>query len=440
MSRRGVVRRLRASVGRALRPTLARARRLLGDVGLVLQCLSFALLARLTRSRRDENLWVFGARGGDGFVDNAKYLFLHVAHERPGVRAVWLSTDRTVVRQLRANGYRAHHPYSPAGIAASLRAGVVAVTQGLGDVNLPASGGATVVNLWHGIPLKTIAWDAEFPYRSLLFRLAHRYLARQVDLLTIPGEAAIKPFRTGLRVPPERMVATGYPRTDALFDRVPGEEMGLATDAYRSVERLAGDHPVVCYLPTYRGDDGDPVAKHLDLGRLASVLETHDAYLFVKTHPFEPFEIPGDHDRVRQLPADTDVYPFLRLADALVTDYSSVYFDYLVADDPIVFYPYDRDRYRASRGFYFDYETVTPGPVATDFDELLSALDATLERDDYASEREAVRERFLAYPEPGRSAAVYRAIRERSASGSLPESSQTAVPSYVKKHRSERQR
>jgi CDP-glycerol glycerophosphotransferase (TagB/SpsB family) len=380
--------------------------------------LVFALVARLTAGRRDDDLWVFGARGGDGFVDNAKYLYLHVAHERPEVRPVWLSKDRATVRRLRANGYRAHHAYSPAGIATSLRAGVVAITQGLGDVNIACSGGATVVDLWHGIPLKTISWDAEFLDRSLAFRLAHDYLSRQVDLLTIPGTATVEPFRTGLRIPPDRMVATGYPRTDALFDRVPGEEVGLSTAAHRAVERLAADHPVVLYLPTYREDDGDPVDEQFDPDRLVPLLETHDAYLFVKTHPFEPFELPGDHDRVRQLPPDTDVYPFLRLADVLVTDYSSVFFDFLVADDPIVFYPYDLDRYRASRGTYFDYESVTPGPVATDFDDLLSALDATLERDEFASERRAVRERFLAHPEPGRAAAVYQAIRERSDLGS----------------------
>lgn len=399
---------------------LSRVRTVLADLGLVLGCMAFALVRRLTAGRRDETLWAFGARGGDGFVDNAKYLFLHVAHERPGVRPVWLSKNRAVVRELRANGYRAHHAYSPAGVATTLRAGVVVVTQALGDVNLAASGGAAVVNLWHGIPLKTISWDAEFRDRSPAFRLARAYLARQVDLLTVPGEATVEPFRTGLRVPPERMAPTGYPRTDALFERVPGETVGLAEGAYRTVERLAGDHPVLLYLPTYRRADGEPVADHLDFDRLASFLDAHDAYLFVKTHPFEPFDLPGEFDRIRQLPADTDVYPFLRLVDVLVTDYSSVFFDFLVADDPVVFYPYDLDSYRASRGFYFDYETVTPGSVATDFEELLAALEATLDRDDFAADRRAVRERFLDHPEPGRAAAVYRVIRERVGRGGSP--------------------
>ena len=386
---------------------------MLGGLGLLFSTLTFALVARLTVGQRDEGLWVFGARGGDGFVDNSKYLFLHVAHERPDVQPVWLSKDRETVRRLRVEGYRAHYSYSLAGIATCLRAGVVIVTQGLGDANLPCSGGATVVNLWHGIPLKTISWDAEFPNRSLLSRLAHDYLSRQVDLLPIPGVGVVGPLHSGLRVSPERMVTTGYPRIDPLFDQLPGEEIGLATGAYRSVEALAGDHQILLYLPTFRREGGDPVADQLDVERLVSLLERHDAYLFVKTHPFEPFEVPGDHERVRQLPSDTDVYPFLRLADVLLTDYSSVYFDYLVTDNPIVFYPYDLNHYRASRGFYFAYEEVTPGPVATDFDQLLSALDTILDgEDDFVAEREAICEQFLAHPNPGRSAAVYRAIRE----------------------------
>jgi hypothetical protein len=119
------------------------------------------------------------------------------------------------------------------------------------------------------------------------------------------------------------------------------------------------------------------------------------------------------------------VYPFLPHADALVTDYSSVLFEYLLLDRPIVFYPYDLDRYRRSRDFYYDYEKVTPGPRAADFEELLAALERTVgvgngavrddepPADEYADDRTAVRERFFDAPAGGRAEAVVAAIVAR---------------------------
>lgn len=405
---------VRSGLGRGdiLSTTTELVWRYLVDLGFLVKCVAFGVLERLTRGRRDDTLWVFGARGGHAFADNAKYCYLSVAADCPDVRPAWISHDRAVVRELRANGFRAHHAWSPAGIWANLRAGVVVLTQGIGDVNLACSGGALVADLWHGIPLKTISWDAEFPSRPLPFRLGHRYLAGQVDLLAIPGPGPIEAFESGLRIDRGRMAETGYPRTDALFDPIEGEHVGLAGASYRTVERLAADATLVFYLPTFRHDvDGSP-ADHLDFERLDAFLADRDAFLVVKPHPAEPIDL-GAHDRLVQLPAETDVYPFLRHADVLLTDYSSVFFDFLVLDRPLVFYPYDLERYRERRGLYFSYEAVTPGPIATDFESLLTTLEGVLAADEYAAERQAVRERFLADPSPERSAAVIRAIRAR---------------------------
>ena len=404
-----------ASVGRA--------------ASFLLRTLLFVVVERLSPLwGRDESVWVFGARGGEAFVDNAKYLYLHVAAEHPEVRPVWLSKDPEVVAALGRRGYEAHHAFSLSGVALALRAGVVVITQGLRDVNLACAGGATIVNLWHGVPLKRIAWDAERAERSLPFRLASDYLDRRTDLLATTGEAAIDPFVSGLRVDPERVAVTGYPRNDVLVRDLPGMDVGTGTAPIDRMRRLAADGPVVMYLPTFRGSGSGSagVTEQFDFAVLDAFLAEHDASLVIKTHPKERLDLEERAlSRVVSLPAGVDVYPLLRHVDVLVTDYSSVMFDYLLLDEPVVLYAYDLDRYRTRRRFYYRYEAVAPGPVTREFDELLAALERVLETgggtdgDAFAVRRRAVRERFFAHPPGGAAERVFRTIaaerRARSA-------------------------
>ncbi len=378
----------------------------------VLQWLLYALLKRLTGSwTRDESVWVFGARGGDAFVDNAKYLFLHVANERPGVRPVWLSKNRRVVRELRQSGYEAYYCYSVRGLLVNLRAGVVVLTQGYRDVAMPCCAGAKTVLLWHGVPLKTISWDAQFPDESAPVRMANERVADEFDGVVVPDDNLADVFESGLHVNRDRMIRTGYPRIDALASDVPGSDIGADGAARERIRRLAENHPVFVYLPTFRGGDEGSPTEQLDCRALGEFLEAEDAYFVVKTHPRDRFD-PPNHSRIVRLPGECDIYPILRYADVLVTDYSSVYFDFLALDRPVVFYAYDRDEYEETRGFYFDYDEIAAGSVASTFAELLDALARALEDDPDATARRAVRQRFVnEFDATGdQSAAVYDAI------------------------------
>ncbi|WP_458187609.1 CDP-glycerol glycerophosphotransferase family protein [Haladaptatus sp. NG-WS-4] len=401
----GLVSRVRSGL-RALSTRVERA-------SLFPQWLLYLVVKRLSRTwTRDDSLWVFGARGGDAFVDNAKYLYLHVADEQPGVRSVWLSKNRRVVRELRKSGYEAHYCYSFRGLLANLRAGVVVVTQGHRDVVMPCCAGAKTVLLWHGVPLKNVSWDAEFPDEPAPLRAVHEYMAGEFDRLAVPGENLTDVFESGLHIDPDRMVITGYPRLDPLFGPVRGSDLGTDETAGRRVRRLSRDSRVVFYLPTFRDDSAADIAAHLDFRALDDFLEREDAYLVVKTHARERFSFPPNLSRIVSLPEQCDVYPLLRFADVLVTDYSSVYFDFLYLDRPVVFYAFDRARYEETRGFYFDYDEITAGPIASDFDDLLAALSQVLEDDSAVAARRTTRRHLLTdvRRDGHQSASVYDAI------------------------------
>ena len=384
-------------------------------VELLWQWLLYLVVGQLSRFwSRDERLWAFGARGGSGFVDNAKYLYLWVAANDPPIRPIWLSKDEAVVETLQQQGYEAYHAHSLWGRYYTLRAGVVFVTQGLRDLHMGSTAGATLVQLWHGLPLKTIGWDAEWPEQPWLVRRCHRYMAAEIDLVTAPSTAAIEPLSSGLGIDPDRFVVTGYPRTDAFVTDIEGATQTIDDSLIDRIEPQAADSQLVFYLPTYR-TAGDSFVTQVEVERLGPLLAEHDAHLHIKAHPDEPVSAAADHPRIHWLPASVDPYLVLPHADVLVTDYSSVFFDYFALDRPIVFFAYDRSSYTARRGLYFEYDAVTPGEVVTDPEALPAALAAALAAaddgtDPYAAERRRLRTRFCPTPPGTASRAVYEAV------------------------------
>lgn len=385
------------------------------NLDLLWQWFVYLVVGQLARFwSRDQRLWVFGARGGTAFADNAKYLYLWVAANEPSIRPVWLSKNEAVVDTLQQQGYEAYRAHSLRGRLLTLRAGVVFVTQGLRDVHMGSTAGARLVQLWHGLPLKTIAWDAEWSDQPWPVRRCHASMADEIDLVTAPSTEAIEPLSSGLGIDPDRFVVTGYPRTDVFANDIEGATLTADASLLDRIESQATDSKLVFYLPTYRAA-GTSFIEAFDTAAVGDLLAARGAHLYIKAHPDEPVTAAESHSHVHWLPASVDPYLVVPHADVLVTDYSSVFFDYLAVDRPIVFFPYDQSTYTERRGFYFAYESVTPGPIATDADELQEALTEALDaatggEDPYAADRRELRRRFCPVPSGTASQAVYDAV------------------------------
>lgn len=378
-------------------------------MGLLKGALSVCVHRLVHLFPREDSLWIVGSRGGERFEGNAKYLFLHLRDE-DGIRPVWISKSEATVAELRAHGFETYPADSLRGRVTMLRAGSVFVTGTMTDMPLWPTGGARLIQLWHGIPLKRIATDApSFAGFPPLERLRLLYTYRQFDAITLTGAGLGDSFRSAFRIDPDLPV-TGYPRNDALAHEIPGERIGQ--EGLRElVEGIDAEH-LFAYLPTYREGDSNP-AKHVDFGRLDAFLAQHDAAMLVKFHPFNDPEIDSERfGHLYFLPTEFDIYPVLREVDALVTDYSSVYFDFLLLDQPVVFYAYDRDEYAENPGFYLDYDEVTPGPIAETFDELLDALETVLSSpESHADDRERVRQLVFDHVDDGSAERVLRYAR-----------------------------
>ncbi|MCP4220690.1 MAG: hypothetical protein GY765_39045, partial [bacterium] len=110
-----------------------------------------------------------------------------------------------------------------------------------------------------------------------------------------------------------------------------------------------------------------------------------------------------------------DIYPFLPLADLLITDYSSIYFDYLLLDRPIVFFPYDLETYiNEERGLIFEYDRLTPGPHCFSREELEKEVFTALVdlKDSYKEKREEIGKLAFTYRDGKSCQRVWRDIIE----------------------------
>ncbi|MBT2887015.1 glycosyltransferase, partial [Streptomyces sp. McG5] len=234
--------------------------------------------------------------------------------------------------------------------------------------------GQYVVQTWHGTPLKRIGRDlAGSPAADPHYIAALPHRSAQWSLLVSPNRFSTPILRHafGYTGP---VLESGYPRNDLL------DAHGRAERAARVRRRLAipEDRTVVLYAPTWREDRpkrGGRYALDLPLDPARAAAELGDSHvLLVRRHYLVGGSVPGG-DNVRDVSRYPDVAELLLVSDVLVTDYSSLMFDFAQTGRPMLFHTWDLDHYRDTlRGFYFDFESSAPGPLLTDAEEVVEAL------------------------------------------------------------------
>lgn len=256
----------------------------------------------------------------------------------------------------------------------------------------------TYIQTWHGTPLKRMGFDSPALERaSAATRKAHRALMRRWSVLLAPSEYFVETFARSYRYE-GRIERVGLPRNDLLVRGV-DEEWVLAK---KRELNLPTDQRLVLYCPTFR-DRARRLRKEFDVAFDLDVLArelTGDSFLMIRTHYLDAYRLP---ERYMTFAADVsrhhDVTELMLVADVLVTDYSSVMFDFANTGRPMVFFTYDYEEYvRDERGTYVDLADIAPGPLVTDTEGLVAALrsvDETRER--YRERYAAFRERFCSY-------------------------------------------
>lgn len=233
----------------------------------------------------------------------------------------------------------------------------------------------TYINTWHGTPLKTMGFDIPGNPSGARNVVRNFFMA---DVLISPNEHTTNMFLDSYRLRHNYqgvILEGGYPRMDGTFNN--NHDTVIRTLHERGVT-FDLSKKILLYTPTCKS--GEVAYTEQELRQIiseTSVLREifGDTYnILIKVHPFI-------YDKAKKeevlhpylIPDGIDTNALLALVDCLVTDYSSIFFDYLVTDKPIVFYCWDDDLYSNERGKYFDYDEL-PGPVAFNLDELITIL------------------------------------------------------------------
>jgi CDP-glycerol glycerophosphotransferase (TagB/SpsB family) len=238
--------------------------------------------------------------------------------------------------------------------------------------------GTTVVQTWHACgALKKIGYSVlgkSFGVSEMstsLIRIHSNY-----DICLAASQAAVDQYVEAFRQPASLFVTDiGIPRTDVL---IRDEGRARLVDTIRQRYDIPTDRRVIMFAPTFRGDSLIK-ARHpddLDLELLAGTLG-EDHLILLRLHPAVRSAVTIGHDLagfVRDVTDYPEVNELLLVTDVLVTDYSSLIFEFALLGRPMAFFAPDADAYDDERGFYFDYRTGVPGPVFETTDALAAYL------------------------------------------------------------------
>jgi CDP-glycerol glycerophosphotransferase len=339
---------------------------------------------------RLEGHWVFGC--GSGIGEGSLALYRYASGADPSLRLTWLARDERDLAAATALGIPAVLKLSRRGLWLTLRARVAVVTHGFGDVNRFGQRGAVIVQLWHGIPLKLIQLDSaatttiSVPVVSMqlrnMLRRFYRRGYRGITLMPAASELAATRLRTAFALPADRVVVTGDPRDDVLSNGDPRERQRVARAVLvGALDADPGDSRLLLYAPTWRDGEADPgVPTAEEWCRIDAWLRDSGAVLIVRPHPNGV----GDYaagiagsPRIQLLSSarQADLTPLLAAIDLLITDYSSVAFDFSLTGGPILFIAPDEEDYTASRGLYEPYREFSGGREVRSWTAILDQLD-----------------------------------------------------------------
>ncbi|WP_084704264.1 bifunctional glycosyltransferase/CDP-glycerol:glycerophosphate glycerophosphotransferase [Phaeacidiphilus oryzae] len=258
----------------------------------------------------------------------------------------------------------------------------------------------TYVQTWHGSALKRMGFDqAEYKVAGYQEQAQYQKSLDRFDKFCIRSEHDVRTLARAYRLKPEVLARVGYPRNDML---VAARRSGERDQELARELGIPEGRKVLLYAPTFRSHQGGGVKKFelpFDVERFADRFGDQ-VTLLMRCHYLNSVVLPPSvRGRVIDVSTYHDISPLLALADGLITDYSSVMFDYALLDRPIIYFTYDYEEYvQDTRGTYFDLTAVAPGPMVFDEEQLFDAVGEFEARAvDYAEARQRFVKEFGEY-------------------------------------------
>jgi CDP-glycerol glycerophosphotransferase len=373
--------------------------------------LVYAFASLIPRSKK---LWLFSAWDGKKFIDNPKYIYKWILQNNLDLDVRWVAKDNELLETMRLNGFPAVYAYGPRGIWAQLRAGAVIFTHNACSefVSCLLASRVRRVQAWHGIPIKKIGFDDSKNGVLRLKQKIYSWLAphttERLDIVIAASETDKLRYESAFKLDAEHVKITGYPRNDEIVRSV---NRNLRARSLRAI-----------YMPTFRGSPGSEFTllaeSGFDFTRADESLNQSDVDLYIKLHPVQRFsrndaEAISCARRIHGIGNVGDIYEDMGSFDILITDFSGIYFDFLITGRPIIMAPFNIQSYIANdRELYYRYEEICPESPCSTWDEVFDRIRAICRcRSAPPSERyRMLQQRFHQYLDAGSSERVVHEI------------------------------
>ncbi|MFK5673046.1 CDP-glycerol glycerophosphotransferase family protein [Mammaliicoccus sciuri] len=327
----------------------------------------------------DSNTIVFESFGGKNYSDSPKYIYEYMQKNYPKLNYIWVfnNPDKNVIignaEKVKKGSKEYYDAYSKAKFW---------VSNARLPLYLNKKENQIYIQTWHGTPLKRLANDMKVVrmpgtttanYKKNFYAETSRW-----DYLVSPNRYSSNIFKTAFWMDEERTWEIGYPRNDVLVNRSNDQEY---INQIKKDLNLPEDKKVIMYAPTWRDDEFVKKGQYLfdlkiNLENLQKELgENYVILLRMHYLIANALDLNGYEDFAIDVSNYSDISELYLISDALITDYSSVMFDFGILKRPQYFFAYDIEKYdKGLRGFYMDYMNDLPGEIITDEFKLAEEL------------------------------------------------------------------
>lgn len=241
--------------------------------------------------------------------------------------------------------------------------------------------------MWHGVGLKRCEFNIihegaladRYVRKTFKERFYHPQCFQRPSYVLSTTDFQSKLFASAFRIPINQCLNLGYPRNSLLLQSK--EDIRAFVEKYEPsntkelINQLTSYNKVYIYMPTLRDSQLEIFTQNMDLERMSKILQTQNAMLLLKPHPVTIVDNIFQTDNIRLIDNSVDVYGILPFTDVLITDYSSILYDYiLMPEKQVILYLYDYDDYVHERDFYYPFSDNIVGKIVNSFEELQEAI------------------------------------------------------------------
>lgn len=385
--------------------------------------LAFALFFK--PFNKNKNLWVY-----IGTQNNSVLPLLKYAKKTDHRKHIYITPFKTHIAELRKQGILAFKPSSLLGYYYTTRAKIIVTGTnsnlgGLGAKYL--TNGKLIINVFHGIPIKKIVIerynhkDKKHPKSLARYRIAHvnrkqKRLKRKFDrqiFLCATSELTQQLFAPCFGVDKEKLPIVGEPRNDILYSNTTNRDY-LVKHISHSIQNFT---TIFAYTPTWR--DGEIWDTGIDFEKMNSFLLKYNCALIIRPHHFDKTfsDLDGTHSNIfisnSYSQEYNDAYNELVGVDVLISDYSSLIFEFLITNRPVLVYTPDYQHYKEMRGFLIKFDTHIPSNRLNNHQDLIQAMLNVINGDYDKNRYNKIRNMFHKYQDANSSKRVYDEINSR---------------------------